>query len=266
MSDLPAYLLFRGMSEAFGRLPSSVVRVAGQGIGRAMALRSGRRFALARRHMERVLGSDVDLDAATREMFASYGRYWAEVFWFRPNRKPEIMANTEMVGLGPVFEARDAKRGMIFALPHVGTWEAAAVVADCPPALGAIAELRAVTDALVAAGLESHVAVDLGEVRGLDYYTGLVFRVFAPGLGFEVGGGGRYDSLLARFGRPLPAVGFMLGLDRVALLLARQGAPTAPDPVPAEAVGGRDLGPALRTAREKRSSGVRVRFGNGGEG
>ena len=60
-------------------------------------------------------------------------------------------------------------------------------------------------------------------MRGLDYYTGLVFRVFAPGLGFEVGGGGRYDALLARFGRPLPAVGFMLGLDRLALLLERQG-------------------------------------------
>ena len=49
-------------------------------------------------------------------------------------------------------------------------------------------------------------------MRGLDYYTGLVFRIYAPGLGFEVGGGGRYDGLLARFGRPLPAVGFMLGL------------------------------------------------------
>ena len=60
-------------------------------------------------------------------------------------------------------------------------------------------------------GLADRLAVDLGEVRGLDYYTGLVFRVFAPGLGFEVGGGGRYDTLLARFGRPLPAVGFMLG-------------------------------------------------------
>ena len=110
-------------------------------------------------------------------------------------------------------------------------------------------------DALVAAGLESHVAVDLGEVRGLDYYTGLVFRVFAPGLGFEVGGGGRYDSLLARFGRPLPAVGFMLGLDRVALLLDRQSAERAPESPPAEAVTGPDLGQALRTAREKREKG-----------
>ena len=45
---------------------------------------------------------------------------------------------------------------------------------------------------------------------------GLEGPTIAPGLGVEVGGGGRYDTLLARFGRPLPAVGFMLGLDRVA--------------------------------------------------
>ena len=87
-----------------------------------------------------------------------------------------------------------------------------------------MAELREVADALAAAGLGDRVAIDLGEVRGLDYYTGLVFRVYAPGLGFEVGAGGRYDTLLARFGRPMPAVGFMLGLDRVALLLDRQQA------------------------------------------
>jgi len=141
--------------------------------------------------------------------------------------------------------------------------QAAAAVADCPAAAAAVTELRAVTDALVAAGLESHVTVDLGEVRGLDYYTGLVFRVFAPGLGFEVGGGGRYDSLLARFGRPLPAVGFMLGLDRVALLLARQGADPDLEANAAEPVAGPDLGRALRAARLRRSTGARVRFGNG---
>jgi ATP phosphoribosyltransferase regulatory subunit len=141
--------------------------------------------------------------------------------------------------------------------------QAAAAVADCPAAAAAVTELRAVTDALVAAGLESRVAVDLGEVRGLDYYTGLVFRVFAPGLGFEVGGGGRYDGLLGRFGRPLPAVGFMLGLDRVALLLARQGADPDLEAHAAEPVAGPDLGRALRAARERRSTGARVRFGNG---
>ncbi len=118
-------------------------------------------------------------------------------------------------------------------------------------------ELRAVIDALDEAGLGDRIAVDFGEVRGLDYYTGLVFRIFAPGLGFEVGGGGRYDGLLARFGRPLPAVGFMLGLDRLAVLLEHQGIVSERPVSAAETVGGRDLGRALRIAREKRKAGTR---------
>jgi ATP phosphoribosyltransferase regulatory subunit len=141
--------------------------------------------------------------------------------------------------------------------------EAEAAFAASRPACEAIRELREVTQALEAAGLGAHLAVDLGEVRGLDYYTGLVFRVFAADLGFEVGAGGRYDGLLGRFGRPMPAVGFMLGLDRLALLLERQGvAPALPRAEPLPVHGG-DLGPTLRRARERRASGARVRFGNG---
>jgi ATP phosphoribosyltransferase regulatory subunit len=120
-----------------------------------------------------------------------------------------------------------------------------------------------VIDALDEAGIGDHLAVDLGEVRGLDYYTGLVFRVFAPGLGFEVGGGGRYDTLLGRFGRPLPAVGFMLGLDRLAVLLEKQGLAVEVPAPKAEPVTGRDLGRALKLARERRKAGTRVHFGNG---
>jgi len=140
--------------------------------------------------------------------------------------------------------------------------EAAAVLAFCAPARAALEELRAVAHALDTAGLGRHLAIDLAEVRGLDYYTGLVFRVFARDLGFEVGGGGRYDTLLGRFGRPLPAVGFMLGLDRVALLLERQGG-VAASPQTAEAVRGGTLGEALARAVARRGQGVRVRFGNG---
>ncbi len=141
--------------------------------------------------------------------------------------------------------------------------EAERAFASSPAATAALRELGVVVEALAAAGLGGRIAVDLGEVRGLDYYTGLVFRVFARGLGFEIGGGGRYDGLLARFGRPLSAVGFMLGLDRVATLLERQGrAPQAPPP-PAETVAGRDLAGALRSAREKRGEGRRIRFDAG---
>jgi ATP phosphoribosyltransferase regulatory subunit len=138
--------------------------------------------------------------------------------------------------------------------------EAARVLDCCPEAARAVAELREVTDALAAAGLGDRVAIDLGEVRGLDYYTGLVFRVYARGLGFEVGAGGRYDSLLARFGRPMPAVGFMLGLDRVALLLDRQQALPAEQAGAAETIAGDGLGETLALARARRAAGARVRF------
>ena len=67
---------------------------------------------------------------------------------------------------------------------------------------------------------------DLGLLRDLGYYTGAVFEVYDPALGAPLGGGGRYDDLLGRFGRPLPAVGFALNVERlhVALRGRRSGA------------------------------------------
>jgi ATP phosphoribosyltransferase regulatory subunit len=63
------------------------------------------------------------------------------------------------------------------------------------------------------------VIFDLGLVRSIGYYTGAVFEVYDPALGAPIGGGGRYDELLGRFGRSLPAVGFALGVDRLHIAL-----------------------------------------------
>jgi ATP phosphoribosyltransferase regulatory subunit len=65
-------------------------------------------------------------------------------------------------------------------------------------------------------GERSHVVYDLGEVRGLDYYTGVHFEVYVSGAGRAAGAGGRYDELMGRFGRPIPAVGVSLDLDAIA--------------------------------------------------
>ena len=62
----------------------------------------------------------------------------------------------------------------------------------------------------------AHVVYDLGEVRGLDYYTGVHFEVFVSGTGRAAGAGGRYDELMGRFGRPMPAVGVSIDLDAIA--------------------------------------------------
>jgi ATP phosphoribosyltransferase regulatory subunit len=72
--------------------------------------------------------------------------------------------------------------------------------------------------------VSSRIVFDLGLARGLGYYTGSVFDVLDPELGEPLGGGGRYDDLLARFGRPLPAVGFALHVDRLHLALTAEEA------------------------------------------
>lgn len=71
-------------------------------------------------------------------------------------------------------------------------------------------------DAALTDDERTHVVYDLGEVRGLEYYTGLQFELFVAGAGRAAGAGGRYDSLMARFGRPMPAVGVSLDLDVIA--------------------------------------------------
>jgi len=64
-------------------------------------------------------------------------------------------------------------------------------------------------------GIKDHLLLDLGEFRGFDYYDGLVFDVFSGKVGCELGGGGRYNHLIGRFGRELPSTGFALDIDRV---------------------------------------------------
>jgi len=71
-------------------------------------------------------------------------------------------------------------------------------------------------DAALTPGERAHVVYDLGEVRGLDYYTGIHFELFVSGAGRAAGAGGRYDELMGRFGRPMPAVGVSLDLDTIA--------------------------------------------------
>jgi ATP phosphoribosyltransferase regulatory subunit len=87
------------------------------------------------------------------------------------------------------------------------------------PVADALSGLRQVLDLLETA-VADRVIFDLGLARGLGYYTGAVFDVYDPSLGAPIGGGGRYDDLLARFGRPLPAVGFALGVDRLHVALS----------------------------------------------
>jgi ATP phosphoribosyltransferase regulatory subunit len=83
------------------------------------------------------------------------------------------------------------------------------------PALSGMRDLHALLHPDVA----RRIILDLGLVRSLGYYTGAVFQVYDPAHGVPIGSGGRYDELLATFGRPLPAVGFALNVERLHIAL-----------------------------------------------
>ncbi len=91
----------------------------------------------------------------------------------------------------------------------------------------AMQRLSAVYKRVEAAGYGTALLVDLGEVRGPDYYTGIVFDLFADGIGYEIGGGGRYDHLIGRFGSDRPSTGFAFYATPLLQLMARRehGAP-----------------------------------------
>jgi ATP phosphoribosyltransferase regulatory subunit HisZ len=72
--------------------------------------------------------------------------------------------------------------------------------------------------------IAERVIFDLGLVRTLGYYTGAVFEVYDAAFGSPLGGGGRYDDLLGRFGRPLPACGWALDVERVHAAVLGAGA------------------------------------------
>ncbi|ASJ09847.1 histidine--tRNA ligase [Thermococcus sp. P6] len=89
-----------------------------------------------------------------------------------------------------------------------------------------IKRLYELVDLLDAYGVKDHVLVDLGIARGFDYYTSVVFEAMVPndlGIG-SVGGGGRYDNLISVFGgKPTPATGFAIGIERLIPILEWKG-------------------------------------------
>ncbi|MGH3588635.1 MAG: phosphatidylinositol mannoside acyltransferase, partial [Pseudonocardia sp.] len=83
------------------------------------------------RNLARVVpgATPAELDALVRAGLRSYARYWCEMFRLRPEDARAVYARTEdgVSGTAPFFDALAAGRGVVFALPHSGNWDAAGV-------------------------------------------------------------------------------------------------------------------------------------------
>ncbi len=141
----------------------------------------------------------------------------------------ERLAMHDLVGLGEELELVEGIGGeQRAALVALAEMRGGSEVFDQARAIGgpaverAISRLQGTFDELQRRGAADRVQIDLGLLRDLGYYSGAILEVYDPALGHVLGGGGRYDRLLTRFGRDLPAAGFALYLERVHVAQAEE--------------------------------------------
>src|SRR5262249_16219857 len=95
----------------------------------------------------------------------------------------------------------DRRKKILLAVTHLAGGRpvvgGAANLVKNPKSVEALNHLEEIYSIFEKLDLAQHLTIDLGEIRGFDYYTGILFRAYVRGLGFEVAGGGRYDGLPA---------------------------------------------------------------------
>jgi ATP phosphoribosyltransferase regulatory subunit len=157
------------------------------------------------------------------------------------------IAKRDRAGLAEALRsARGPKAVIEFAarLPELGgppsVLAQAIALAPARPAgiRAALVQLQAVLAELERHHVPARLHVDLAEVRGWDYYTGMRVQGYVHGAPEAILQGGRYDDLLARYGRPSPAVGFAIDVEATAGALEQLPAAALTTPVPAVEQGG----------------------------
>jgi len=138
------------------------------------------------------------------------------------------IARKEILHLSSLLKKSSVGTGFkkqVLALPGLLGGEevlkSAELIARDPLCVAGLKRLCEVVEILTQKGFKEQLLIDLSEVRGFDYYTGIVFEIFADGrnaacgVNVELGGGGRYDHLLEKFGAPSPSIGFALNIEHV---------------------------------------------------
>jgi ATP phosphoribosyltransferase regulatory subunit len=129
-----------------------------------------------------------------------------------------------------------------------------------PAPLAALDALDQLWQVITALGVAESFELDLADVSNLDYYTGISFKIFAQGIGYRIGRGGRYDGLTANFGVSEPAVGFVLSLDSLTELLSRNSANPQSDNGDVQSVVAADLSAKFTEAIKQRANNQRIRI------
>ncbi len=119
---LPAYLLATGRAQV---LPGLVVARGGPEVAGLLALRASEKRAMVERHQRRVAPdlTDAQLRRRVRDVYRSYGRYYAESFRLPATSPAELDRRFKVEGYHHFQEALSVDLGVIVVLPHLGSWE-----------------------------------------------------------------------------------------------------------------------------------------------
>lgn len=128
-------------------------------------------------------------------------------------------------------------------------------ICKTPESRAALTRLEEILARAQSLGYGDRINIDFALLRDLQYYTGFVFEGYIDDLGFSLCGGGRYDALLPRFGYDVPAVGWMVGVERILLALERRRADERPRNEVDVLVSNADA-----AAKAERAKGLRVRI------
>ena len=123
-------------------------------------------------------------------------------------------------------QLKDYVKNIISRIPYLSGGKEVLAELDLLPLKGrakeALLELKELYSILADYGVEEYVTVDFGIVPRVDYYTGILFRGFTYGIGFQILQGGRYDTMSEQIGNSCPAVGFSIGINLLLMAMDRQ--------------------------------------------
>ncbi len=165
-------------------------------------------------------------------------------FGFAAEERPGVLITIDKLDkIGPAGVAAELReRGVtpaavdgfeayLSALAPAATFTGDAIRAVLPDGVGAegVENLLAIAEAVGAGRDSAPFEFDPFLVRGMGYYTGTIFELAHPSVGYSLGGGGRYDGMIGRFlGQDVPAVGFSIGFERIVDLLEQDDSDAAP--------------------------------------
>ena len=216
-----------------------------------LGLRDSSRITLNHVGVFNGVAESLNLDGEARERMrqiidtrdsAEFGRFLAAQQSITPTERAPLKQLTRLNGGREILE------------------EARRVITNAR-SIAALDALKHLWDVIESLNLSDCFEIDLGDVSGLDYYTGLVCKRYVAGAGTRIGSGGRYDDLTANFGLSEPATGFVLDLDALTDVLARHDSALAQNGNGAAIEIALDETVArFREATRRRATGERVRL------